>query len=172
MSITVQGNVYIFNTRTDGQHSNILVMNNSNGVVSPGLHVWTPSAPTNSLWNIVQDSPGGLYRIEMAVGGETYVLAVSVGLTPVPNGQAMNGAVKPMPNGTLVTAYSGNTPSGYFDGWMMPYDTRILSGYGICASPTNSAVSLDAGQYPDVIVWGFNSNVSQTWAVSSSYPSF
>jgi hypothetical protein len=156
MSSPVYSNILIANTRTQGQDPNVLYAVASEGTLAPKLAVYNNGVlPDNCRWNIVYDNPGGQFRIEINdQSGNTYCLGVD-----------QNAA-----SGTqCVLVEYGKV--GYCTAWAFSFPTRLLSaiGSGLHGYDGNlGTLSLDAGTYPNPIVWTFNSGVNQTWQYGPS----
>jgi hypothetical protein len=152
-----QNNVYIYNTRTGGQNSNWLgAVYTSDGIFTPTLAV-KGEGLISSIWNIVQDAPGLPFCLEIKdKASNPYRL-----VTPV------NPA-----SGSLCSfqAVSNLNPNSGFRYWCFSYPTRILLAWNIC-DPNQQRLSLDAGKYPQPMVFDFVSSVNQTWQYSSTPPS-
>lgn len=153
--------ILICNTRTDGQNPNILGANYSSqtGKLVPQLVVagnnQLPSSLSFVMWDIVPSEPGGAYHLQITGNNnDRYFLAISSNpqsgdlctLEPVSSFPDVNSCVL----------------------WMFPYPTRLLSACGIGMKPTNECLVLDAGNYPNPMVFNSTSSVNQTWMYGSS----
>ncbi|MGZ3872191.1 MAG: hypothetical protein ACXVJD_04705 [Mucilaginibacter sp.] len=148
---------YILNTRTDGQNPNVLGASYVNGTFTPQLAVSTdnniPGALTSSAWDLVQVETGLYYLQILDPDGNAYILAVS---SLVDRGCE------------LIRADAQNI-ANYYTFWAFPYpgQPRIILIY---ASTKENSISLDAGNYPNVMIFSFRSSVNQTWQFSVSAP--
>lgn len=153
MSSPVYSDILIVNTRTKGQDPNVLYAAPSpnTGTLVPQLVVYNNGVlPDNCRWNIVYDNPGGQFRIQINdQNGNTYCLGVD------------QNASKEMQ--CVLVEYG---KAGYCTAWAFASPTRLLSaiGSGLHGYDGNlGTLSLDAGGYPNPIVFTFNSDANQTW---------
>lgn len=141
----------IVNTR-DGQNPNVLGASyNAAGVFAPQLAVSSnnqiPSALVYTQWNLVQITPG-FFQLQIADNkGLAYCLCVS---------NAASGA------GCVLVPANSSDLNQYYSIWAFPYpgQGRIILMYN---QSKEDALSLDAGSYPNLMVYNFVSSVNQTW---------
>lgn len=138
----------IVNTR-DGQNPNVLGAIYVNGVFTPQLVCSTdghiPNSLINAMWSQVQVEPG-VYNMQISdPDGKAYILVST---------STESGTIC-----SLVAADAINSGSDY-SLWSFPYPTRMILTY---EQTQNASLSLDAGSYPNVMVYNFVSSVNQTW---------
>ncbi|WP_157514158.1 hypothetical protein [Nocardia concava] len=154
-------NMLIVNTKTGGANPNVLCATQSGPSFVPKLAVYVnKTLPPNCHWNIGWASVGAQYTIEINDGfGNTYLLAAPLNSSP---------------NGTGCALVAPSASAGYCTAWAFAYPTRLLSGLGTglhSYDGNEGTLSLDAGRYPDPIVYRFNSKENQTWQFGYSMDS-
>lgn len=144
---------YILNTR-NGENPNVLGASYINGSFTPVLassgNGRPPSSLVAALWTITQVS-AGLYCLKIKdPNNNSYILCLDEA------GKDSPCILKPDTQENIINKYAA---------WSFPYpgQPRILLS---APQASNIMLSLDAGSYPTVIVWNFNSNVNQTWQFS------
>lgn len=137
----------IVNTKTDNQNPNVLCAQMINNVFTPVLMVASgynfPSTTLFTNWTAVKAN-GKAYRLQICdADNNVYYLGVQGNLQ----------------DGTSCSLFPANqNNSSEYTEWTFPFSNRmLLDGTG------NSQYSADAGEYPDLVIWGFNSGESQTW---------
>jgi hypothetical protein len=147
-------NCYILNTRTGGQNPNVLGADFKNRIFTPQLAVSTdgkvPHTLVSSSWELVQFEPGLYYLQILSPEGTPYVLAVNAAISSTT---------------CELISYKHPNFKDYNAIWAFPYpgQPRIILIY---SASKEKALSLDAGHYPDVMIWDFVSSVNQTWEFS------
>lgn len=147
----------IVNTR-DGESPNVLgAIYNTEGEFVPQMVAANDNQIPSNLpfnqWTLKQIEPG-LFQLQIADHtGQIYCLCTS--------DAESNGAC------VLVKNNSASL-NQYYSFWSSPFPTRLLLSYG--NSITNQ-LSLDAGKYPNLMVYKFVSTVNQTWQFGLSLDS-
>lgn len=151
-----QSNVYIYNSRDNGENSNWLgATYDKNGNFIPVLAIKGENLPFY-LWSITQDGPGLPFHLEIADKSGTYY--------------RLSAPVEPT-SGAICSLQPSNNPqpSTSFILWCLSDLPRILLGWDLCNTDPNP-LALDAGAYPQVMIWNSVKSVNQTWACSSTPP--
>lgn len=153
--------ILICNTRTDGENPNVLgaIYDTTAGKLTPKLAVAeSGNLPTSipfMMWDIVQAEPGGAYHLKITGNkDDSYFLAVPLACESGSSCHLIE--IPSFPNWDYCAL------------WMFPYPTRLISANGIGAQPTDSCLCLDAGHYPNPMVWSSTSSVNQTWMYGSA----